>query len=87
MFSSTNKQNIEHKLQQHLKPSFLEIIDESYLHSNHNVAAAQGGTHFKVKISSSEFSSLSLIEAHRRINKILKAELNSYIHALSIEII
>ena len=49
------KKNILSKLKKHLEPSFIEVIDESHLHANHNPDAKNGGTHFKVKIISNTF--------------------------------
>ena len=46
------KKNILNKLEKHLEPSFIEVIDESHLHANHNPDAKNGGTHFKIKIIS-----------------------------------
>ena len=72
---------IELKLQNQLKPSYLEIINES---SRHNVPKGSE-SHFKVVIVSSDFEGKSLIERHRMINRILADELKTSIHALSIQ--
>lgn len=81
------EQIIIDKLTKALNPNFLEVIDESYLHANHNNEAKKGGTHYKIKITSDMLKSFSRIEAHRLINKILIDELANGIHALSIDII
>ena len=60
------KKNILSKLKKHLEPSFIEVIDESHLHANHNPDAKSGGTHFKVKIISNTFKGKSNIEKHGR---------------------
>lgn len=89
MFLNTQstKQQIINKLQQDLSPTFLEVIDESYMHEKHFDAAKGGETHFKVRISSFCFDNVTRIEAHRIINKLLIYEISNGVHALSIEII
>ena len=47
------RENILNKIENELKPSFIEVIDESHLHANHNPDAKNGGTHFKIKVISS----------------------------------
>ena len=80
------KKNIVSKLKKHLKPSFIEVIDESYLHANHNPDAKNGGTHFKVKIISNIFKGKSNIEKHRIVYEILDYELKSGVHALTLNL-
>lgn len=89
MFLNTQsiKQQIINKLQQELSPTFLEVIDESYMHEKHFDAAKGGETHFKVRISSSCLNNITRVASHRIINKILVDELSNGVHALSIEII
>ena len=43
------------------------------------------GLHLKTKIIYKGFKEISLIERHRMIHEVLKEEMNSIIHALSIE--
>ena len=40
------KENIIEKLSMELKPTLIEVIDESHLHASHNHQAKKGGTHF-----------------------------------------
>ncbi|MDC0246903.1 BolA family transcriptional regulator [OCS116 cluster bacterium] len=80
------KKNILSKLKKHLKPSFIEVIDESHLHANHNPDAKNGDTHFKVKIISNTFKGKSNIEKHRIVYKILDSELKSGVHALTLNL-
>ena len=74
------------KLQKHLEPSFIEVIDESHLHANHNPNAKNGGTHFKVKIISNTFKDKSKIEKHRIVHEILDYELKNGVHALTLSL-
>ena len=80
------KINIISKLKKHLEPSFIEVIDESHLHANHNPDAKNGGTHFKVKIISNTFKDKSKIEKHRIVHEILDYELKNGVHALTLSL-
>ena len=80
------KKNIVSKLQKHLEPSFIEVIDESHLHANHNPDAKNGGTHFKIKIISKTFQGKSNIEKHRIVYRILDSELKNGVHALTLNL-
>ncbi|ENN70740.1 hypothetical protein YQE_12530, partial [Dendroctonus ponderosae] len=71
---------ITSKLQSSLAPSYLKIINESYMH---NVSKG-AETHFKVIVVTEKFNNLSLIKRHRKINDLLKDELQGGVHALSI---
>ena len=80
------KKNILSKLKKSLKPSFIEVIDESHLHANHNPDAKNRGTHFKVKIISKTFQDKSNIEKHRIVYEILDSELKNGVHALTLNL-
>tara|TARA_B100000700_G_scaffold101853_1_gene114813 strand:- start:283 stop:591 length:309 start_codon:yes stop_codon:yes gene_type:complete len=80
------RENILKKIKNELKPSFIEVIDESHLHANHNPDAKNGGTHFKIKVISSFFEGKSKIEKHRVIHQILDYELKNGLHALTLEL-
>ena len=70
--------NIEEKLNTALEPEFLEIINESSMHSGPATES-----HFKVIAVSKTFEGKMLIARHRMINEALADELNA-IHALSL---
>jgi len=67
-----------------LNPTYLEIINQSHLHSSHY--NGDGNSHFKIIISSPLLTPLNKIERHRAINNLLKEELKQQIHALAIEV-
>ena len=69
---------IETKLNATLEPEFLEIINESSMHSGPATES-----HFKVIAVSEVFEGKMLIARHRMINEVLAEELNN-IHALSL---
>lgn len=68
-----------------LNPSWLEVIDESYLHAGHGGWRPEGETHFRVKIVSKAFSGQTRIHRHRLVNAIAAPELRAGLHALAIE--
>ncbi len=76
---------ITHKLEKALAPTSLEVINESHLHSGHAGSPGTGESHFRVKITSSDFAEKSRLQIHQTINKILAEELEGKIHALAIE--
>ncbi len=79
-------------LQAAFAPDFIEIIDDSHKHASHahamsqpGGAASAGGTHFHIKVVSEAFKGKSLVERHRMINHLLRAEFDAGVHALAIE--
>ena len=77
----TKHQTIESKLTESLAPAHLEVVNESGMHS----VAPGSETHFKVLVVSAAFEGLSAVARHRRVNELLRAELQSGVHALSIQ--
>lgn len=74
------------RLEQHLNPSQLEIIDDSHKHIGH--AGAKGGLgHFTVIISSNELQDKRKIQQHRLIYQALGEMMETDIHALAIKIV
>jgi BolA protein len=71
---------IETKLHNALKPSYLQVENESYMH---NVPPG-AESHFKVVVVSEEFAGLRPLARHRKVNSALADELSEHIHALSI---
>ncbi len=71
---------IEKKITAGITAEFLEIENESY----HHAVPDNSETHFKIVIVSEMFTSLSLLQRHRLVNKILKDELAGPVHALAL---
>ncbi|XP_054264566.1 DNA-binding transcriptional regulator BolA-like isoform X2 [Macrosteles quadrilineatus] len=71
---------IRQKLTEQLKPIHLEVINESFKHG------APPGTeaHFRVKVVSPLFTDMPLLKRHQTVNEILKNELESSVHALTL---
>ncbi|KAI3703099.1 hypothetical protein L6452_28854 [Arctium lappa] len=79
-------QRITEILKRELQPFELEVEDVSYQHAGHaGVRGSDGETHFNLKVVSKEFEGKSLVKRHRLIYSLLDNELQSGLHALSIE--
>lgn len=78
-------QSIARKLRESLRPSELEVVDESGRHAGHAGARPEGETHFRIRVASAAFEGRSRIERHRIIHQILEEELAGGVHALAIE--
>mgnify|MGYP003327324291 FL=1 len=76
------EKKIEHTLRDNFQLSHLEVINESHMHSGPNTE-----THFKVVLVSEEFKDVKLVQRHRKINELLKYELENGVHALSLHLI
>lgn len=74
------------KLEAAFRPAHLEIEDESEQHRGHAGYQEGGQSHFRVKIQSVEFASMSRIERHRAVHRALGADLVGRIHALALQI-
>ncbi|VVB00145.1 unnamed protein product [Arabis nemorensis] len=78
---------MKEKLEKELEPVELVIEDVSYQHAGH--AGMKGRrtdeeTHFNVKIVSKGFEGMNLVKRHRLVYDLLREELDSGLHALSI---
>jgi len=71
---------IRQKLVEKFKPSHLDIINESSMHS----VPKNSETHFKVIVVSDLFKGITLLEKHKSVLECLDWELQNGVHALSI---
>ncbi|XP_044757031.1 DNA-binding transcriptional regulator BolA [Coccinella septempunctata] len=71
---------IHGKLTENLNPSYLKIMNESYMH---NVKPGSE-THFKVIVISEQFNQIPNIKRHQIIYKLLSEEMKNGVHALSV---
>lgn len=77
---------IEKKLNSALSPSFLEVIDDSASHAGHSGNPdGAGESHFNVVIRAAAFEGKSRVARQRMVMDVLKEELKTQIHALSIK--
>ncbi len=87
------QKTIETKLKTAFAPELLSVLNESHLHAGHHHAASghhevfdgTGETHFRVRIVSPAFATMSRVERHRAVNTLLADELAGSVHALAIE--
>lgn len=70
------------RLTEALKPSHLEIIDDSHKHVGH--AGAKKGGHYRVVIVAEAFTGRPLVARHRMVYEAVSENLRREVHALSI---
>jgi BolA protein len=74
---------IEQKLKA-LGPSALQVFDDSEKHHGHAGYKSGVLSHIRINIASSSFSSMTRLEIHRMIHKLLKEELDLGLHSIVI---
>lgn len=67
-----------------LRPTRLDVINESELHAGHRNSPGTGESHFRILVVSDAFAGKSRLERHRLVNDLLKDELAGGIHALAL---
>ena len=67
-----------------LKPSHLEIIDESHMHVGHE-GAKGGAGHFRVIIASEQFRGITPLARHRLVYDLVDDLIPHPVHALAIQ--
>ena len=72
------------RLEQALKPSRLELIDDSEAHRGHGGYNPAGESHFSLAIESPAFASKSRVERQRMVYAALAELMDERVHALSI---
>ncbi len=75
--------DIDTALRSTLRPTQLEVRDDSHLHAGH--AGAREGRHFHVRITCAGFSGLNRVARHRLVYDALRLLMPAGIHALAIE--
>lgn len=78
----TRAQRIQTLLSEQLQTLFVSIENESHKHHVPN----DSETHFKLVIVAFDFQGLSKIDRHRAIHHLLKHELSTGLHALSLHL-
>jgi BolA family transcriptional regulator, general stress-responsive regulator len=73
------------KLMIGLRPTRLDLVNESHLHAGHQNSPETGESHFRVLIVSDSFSGRSRVDRHRAVNDLLRDELKDGVHALAIK--
>ena len=81
-------QAIDERLRARLAPTQLEVLDESYQHNGHAGSNGTGfGTHFRVRISSPQFTNMARVQCHRLVYDALQDFIDQGLHALAIEVV
>lgn len=80
--NSSRKNRIEHLLQYHFQPLFLDVINES---SKHRVPVG-AETHFKLILVSAYFDGKTRIQRHRMVLDFLKDEFSQGLHACTLSL-
>jgi len=78
---------IQRKLTALLRPTTLQIVNDSHKHAGHSgnpSGAADAETHFTVTVVSAEFEGKTAVARHRLIYAALSDELAAGLHALSL---
>jgi BolA family transcriptional regulator, general stress-responsive regulator len=81
---SARTEKIRRAIEFSLKPSSLEIIDQSHRHAGH-AGARDGRGHFDVRIVSEAFKGKSSLARHRMVFDAVGDLMQTDIHALSIK--
>lgn len=77
----TMQETIQAKLNGELQPLFLQIENESHMHSGPATES-----HFKVTAVSELFEGLSPVKRHQRVYRTLSIEMANGIHALALHL-
>ena len=72
------------RLNSALRPSRIELIDDSEQHRGHDGYNPSGESHFSLRIESPAFAGKSRLERQRMVHKALGDLLDERVHALSI---
>lgn len=78
---------VKEKLIKELDADRVEIIDESWKHAGHagNNSGFTDGTHLVIEIESAKFNDLGIMDQHRLVHSVLKPEMDTRIHALTLK--
>ncbi len=68
-----------------LRPTRLDLVNESHLHAGHGSSPGTGESHFRVLIVCDAFNGKSRVERHRIVNDVLRDELKDGVHALAVK--
>lgn len=78
--------SIQKKIEEHLNPISVEIINESHLHAGHQESFdGTGETHLRIKVVSQVFEGMTRVNRHRQINELVAEEISKGLHAIAID--
>lgn len=76
------EQHIRQKLETAFNPQFIELRNESYMHS----VPENSETHFKLVLVCEQFADKRRLARHRAVNQLLADELSGPVHALALHL-
>ncbi len=76
------RESIESKIQETLRPTHWELVNESHLHS-----AGREESHFRLLLVSESFVGLSRVQRQQKVYQLLAEELKNGVHALSLRLL
>lgn len=76
------KSVIENKLRQEFSPDYLDVVNESHMHS----VPSNSETHFKVSLVSEKFDQQAKVRRHQAVYAVLADELAGPVHALALHL-
>ena len=76
------QETIEQKVLEALRPQFIELLNESHMHS----VPANSETHFKLTLVATTFEGISKVKRHQQIYALLAEELQGPVHALALHL-
>ena len=80
-------EKVKAKINNKLSPEQILLIDNSYLHKDHNNFDGNNETHILVQLKKNCKLELNRLEIHRKINSLLSKEFDRGLHSLEIKII
>ena len=80
----TIEAQLKEKLMVELRPTHLDVINESELHAGHRSSPGTGESHFRILIVSAAFIGKSRVERHRLVNAVLAEDVGKRVHALAL---
>ena len=84
---NNRQRRIKELIERELQSRQIEIKDNSHLHATHgNIKEGETETHLFIKIRSHKFKSLSKVEMHRLVYKILDEEFLKGLHAIELDL-
>jgi BolA family transcriptional regulator, general stress-responsive regulator len=72
------------KLMVALRPTRLDVVNESEMHAGHRSSPGTGESHFRLLIVAEAFSGKTRVERHRMVNAALEDEVGRRVHALAL---
>jgi BolA protein len=78
---------MQQRLREKLKPTVVEVLDESAQHRPCGRQRHGFGTHFRVRIASPLFTGRTRVAQHRLVYDALQEFIDQGVHAIAIEVL